>query len=76
MIYKQTSVLPSSVISFLFRIRIAPRAVVCVESKLKGTINIGCMTIIHPSASIIAVAGPVTIKEGNIIEEKAAIIHK
>lgn len=63
------------VLVFCFRIKIAPGAVVCVESKLKGVINIGSMTVIHPKASIIAEAGPVTIGENNIIEEQAAIIH-
>lgn len=57
-------------------ITIAPGAVVCVESKLRGTITVGSMTVIHPKATIIAEAGPVIIGENNIIEEQASIIHR
>uniref|UniRef100_A0A1B6E4V0 Dynactin subunit 6 n=1 Tax=Clastoptera arizonana TaxID=38151 RepID=A0A1B6E4V0_9HEMI len=57
-------------------IRIAPGAVVCVESKLRGSICIGSMTVIHPKATIIADKGPIIIGENNIIEEKAFISHQ
>ncbi|XP_054267521.1 E3 ubiquitin-protein ligase RNF14 [Macrosteles quadrilineatus] len=57
-------------------IKISPGAVVCVESKLKGSVSIGSMTIIHPKASIIAEAGQVIIGENNIIEEQASIIYR
>lgn len=47
----------------------------CLESKLKGVITIGSMTVVHPKASIIAEAGPIVIGENNIIEEQATIIY-
>lgn len=56
--------------------KIAPGAVVCVESKLKGSIIVGSMSVVHPKATIIAEAGPVFLGENNIIEEQALIIHR
>lgn len=47
-----------------------------MESKLKGNITVGSMTVIHPKATIIAEAGPVLIGENNIVEEQALIIHR
>jgi len=49
---------------------------VCEESKLRGDITIGAGTIIHPSAVIIAEAGPIIIGEHCLIEEQAKIIHR
>ncbi|XP_072750521.1 dynactin subunit 6 [Anoplolepis gracilipes] len=57
-------------------LKIAPGAVVCEESILKGDISIGAKTIIHPRACILAEAGPIIIGEGNIIEEMATIANK
>ncbi|XP_011310244.1 dynactin subunit 6 isoform X2 [Fopius arisanus] len=57
-------------------VKIAVGAVVCDESILKGDITIGPKTVIHPRASIIAEAGPISIGEGNIIEEMASIINR
>ncbi|XP_075212164.1 dynactin subunit 6 [Lycorma delicatula] len=57
-------------------LKISHSAVVCVESKLRGVITIGSMTVIHPRATIIAEAGPVFIGENNIIEEQACIFHR
>lgn len=48
----------------------------CEESKLRGDITIGAGTIIHPSAVIIAEAGPIIIGEHCLIEEQAKIIHR
>ncbi|RZF37250.1 hypothetical protein LSTR_LSTR015886, partial [Laodelphax striatellus] len=56
-------------------LKIASSAVVCVESKLKGTVSVGSMTVIHPKASVIAEAGPIIIGENNIIEEQVVIMH-
>lgn len=61
---------------FLFSLKIAPGAVVCEESILKGDITIGAKTIIHPRACILAEAGPIIIGEGNIIEEMATIANR
>ncbi|XP_071636280.1 dynactin subunit 6 isoform X1 [Temnothorax longispinosus] len=57
-------------------LKIAPGAVVCEESILKGDISIGAKTIIHPRACILAEAGPIIIGEGNIIEEMATIANR
>ncbi|XP_034938819.1 dynactin subunit 6 isoform X2 [Chelonus insularis] len=57
-------------------LKIAPGAVVCDESILKGEIIIGPRTIIHPRASILAEDGPIIIGEGNIIEEMATIVNR
>ncbi|XP_029457305.1 dynactin subunit 6 isoform X2 [Rhinatrema bivittatum] len=56
-------------------VKIAPGAVVCVESEIKGDVTIGPRTVIHPKARIIAEAGPIVIGEGNLIEEQALIIN-
>uniref|UniRef100_A0A8V0XRY9 Dynactin subunit 6 n=1 Tax=Gallus gallus TaxID=9031 RepID=A0A8V0XRY9_CHICK len=57
------------------RVKIAPGAVVCVESEIRGDVTIGPRTVIHPKARIIAEAGPIVIGEGNLIEEQALIIN-
>ncbi|PKU46501.1 rna-binding protein with multiple splicing [Limosa lapponica baueri] len=56
-------------------VKIAPGAVVCVESEIRGDVTIGPRTVIHPKARIIAEAGPIIIGEGNLIEEQALIIN-
>ncbi|KAM4709920.1 dynactin subunit 6 [Discoglossus pictus] len=56
-------------------VKIAPGAVVCVESEIKGDVTIGPRTVVHPKARIIAEAGPIIIGEGNLIEEQAVIIN-
>lgn len=60
----------------MYSLKIAPGAVVCEESILKGDISIGAKTIIHPRACILAEAGPIIIGEGNIIEEMATITNR
>ncbi|XP_066142599.1 dynactin subunit 6 [Euwallacea fornicatus] len=57
-------------------IKIFPGALVCEESKLRGDITIGAGTIIHPSVTILAEAGPIIIGENCLIEEQAKIIHR
>ncbi|CAH1365045.1 hypothetical protein MTP99_001351 [Tenebrio molitor] len=57
-------------------IKILPGALVCEESKLRGDITIGSGTIIHPSATILAEAGPIIIGECCLIEEQVKIIHR
>ncbi|KAJ8924464.1 hypothetical protein NQ315_007261 [Exocentrus adspersus] len=57
-------------------IKILPGALVCEESKLRGDITIGSGTIVHPSATIIAEAGPIIIGECCLIEEQVKIIHR
>ncbi|XP_065490300.1 dynactin subunit 6 isoform X1 [Caloenas nicobarica] len=56
-------------------VKIAPGAVVCVESEIRGDVAIGPRTVVHPKARIIAEAGPIVIGEGNLIEEQALIIN-
>merc|ERR1712135_136508 len=54
-------------------IKLAPGAVVCAETDLRGDITIGAKTVIHPKAQIIAEAGPIIIGENNLIEEQVRI---
>ncbi|RZC38186.1 hypothetical protein BDFB_011836, partial [Asbolus verrucosus] len=51
-------------------------ALVCEESKLRGDVTIGSGTIIHPSATILAEAGPIIIGDCCLIEEQVKIIHR
>ena len=64
-------------------------AVVCNEASIKGTVrsrlmagntvecaaqvSIGAGTVIHPSCSILAEAGPIHIGANNIIEEQVSM---
>lgn len=57
-------------------IKVVSGAIVCEESKLRGDITIGANTIIHPSASIHAEAGPIIIGDNCLIEEQAKITHR
>jgi dynactin-6 len=43
--------------------------VVCQDVELKGDITIGSGTIVHPKATIFAIAGPIVIGVNCIIEE-------
>ncbi|XP_016963540.1 dynactin subunit 6 [Drosophila biarmipes] len=58
------------------RIKILPKAVVCEESNLRGDITFSSGCVVHPSATVIADAGPVIIGENCIIEEYATIAHR
>lgn len=61
---------------FVCSIKVFPGAIVCEECKLRGDITIGTGTIIHPSATIIAEAGPIIIGDYCLIEEQVKIIHR
>ncbi|CCL98741.1 uncharacterized protein FIBRA_00746 [Fibroporia radiculosa] len=59
------------------------KAVVCQDVELKGDITIGAAdsgssegTIVHPKATIFAIAGPIVIGAGCIIEEGAIIVNR
>ncbi|THH01589.1 hypothetical protein EW145_g6886 [Phellinidium pouzarii] len=52
------------------------KAVVCQDVELKGDITIGAGTVVHPKASIFAIAGPIFIGANNIIEEGAVIVNR
>ncbi|KAI0068018.1 trimeric LpxA-like protein [Artomyces pyxidatus] len=52
------------------------KAVVCQDVELKGDITIGSGTIVHPKATIFAIAGPIVIGTGCIIEESAIIVNR
>ncbi|KAH8413453.1 hypothetical protein KR009_011343, partial [Drosophila setifemur] len=58
------------------RIKIMPKAVVCEESNLRGDITFSAGCVVHPSATVIAEAGPIIIGENCIIEEYATIAHR
>ncbi|PPQ87980.1 hypothetical protein CVT25_001059 [Psilocybe cyanescens] len=55
------------------------KAVVCQDVELKGDITIGSGsegTIVHPKATIFAIAGPIVIGMGCIIEEGAILVNR
>lgn len=62
--------------SFICSVKVFSGAIVCEECKLRGDITIGAGTIIHPSATIIAEAGPIIIGDYCLIEEQVKIIHR
>ena len=49
---------------------------VCQDVELKGDITIGPGTVVHPKATIFAIAGPIVIGSGCIIEEAAIIVNR
>ncbi|XP_076346076.1 uncharacterized protein LOC143244745 isoform X2 [Tachypleus tridentatus] len=57
-------------------VKIASGAVICKDCELKGDITIGSRTIIHPTARIIAEAGPIIIGENNLVEEQVQIFNR
>ncbi|CAK5265780.1 unnamed protein product [Mycena citricolor] len=52
------------------------KAVVCQDVELKGDITIGSGTIVHPKATIFAIAAPIIIGSNCIIEEGAIIVNR
>ncbi|KAH9484370.1 Dynactin subunit 6 [Psilocybe cubensis] len=52
------------------------KAVVCQDVELKGDITIGSGSIVHPKATIFAIAGPIVIGMGCIIEEGAILVNR
>ncbi|KAG8906291.1 hypothetical protein FRB99_007160 [Tulasnella sp. 403] len=58
------------------RFTIHSKAVVCQDVDLKGDITIGSGTIIHPKATIFAIAGPIVIGSNCIIEEAVIIVNR
>lgn len=57
-------------------IKIFPKSVVCEESILRGEITFSAGCVVHPSATIIAEAGPIIIGENCIVEEYVTITHE
>ncbi|CAG8556633.1 19966_t:CDS:10, partial [Cetraspora pellucida] len=55
---------------------IGKRAVVCQDTEMKGEIDIGSGTVLHPQCKIVAESGPIIIGSNNIIEENVTIINK
>ena len=49
---------------------------VCQDVELKGDITIGPGTVVHPKATVFAIAGPIVIGSGCIIEEAAIIVNR
>lgn len=54
-------------------VKIGEGAVVCAEASLHGDITIGPGAVIHPQATIIALAGPIVIESNCIIEENVVL---
>ena len=48
----------------------------CQDVELKGDITISSGTIVHPKATIFAIAGPIVIGANCIIEEAAIIVNR
>ncbi|KAH8400502.1 hypothetical protein KR222_002153, partial [Zaprionus bogoriensis] len=57
-------------------IKIFPKSVVCEESILHGDITFSAGCVVHPSATVIAEAGPIIFGENCIVEEYVTIAHK
>ncbi|XP_073979564.1 dynactin subunit 6 [Rhodnius prolixus] len=57
-------------------LRIGQGAVVCLDSKLVGSISIGPKSLLHPKSTIIAEGGPIIIGESNIFEEQSIVQHR
>lgn len=49
---------------------------ICQDAELKGEISIGAGTVVHPKATIFAVAGPIEIGADCIVEENAVIVNR
>ncbi|KZO95304.1 hypothetical protein CALVIDRAFT_516056 [Calocera viscosa TUFC12733] len=58
------------------RFIIHSRAVVCSDVDLKGEVTIGSNTVVHPKVAIYAIAGPIVIGSGCIIEEGVVIVNR
>lgn len=58
------------------RFIISSKAVVCQDVDLKGDITIGPGTIVHPKATIFAIAGPIVIGANCIIEESVILVNR
>ncbi|KAF9019007.1 trimeric LpxA-like protein, partial [Hymenopellis radicata] len=52
------------------------KAVVCQDVELKGDITIGAGSVVHPKATIFALAAPIVIGTGCIVEEGAIIVNR
>ncbi|TFY54353.1 hypothetical protein EVJ58_g8915, partial [Rhodofomes roseus] len=52
------------------------KAVVCQDVELKGDFTVGAGTIVHPKATIFAIAGPIVIGAGCIIEEGVILVSR
>lgn len=57
-------------------IKIYPKSIVCEDSQLRGDITISSGCAIHPSATILAEAGPIILGENCIVEEYSTIVHR
>ncbi|XP_037806175.1 dynactin subunit 6 isoform X1 [Lucilia sericata] len=57
-------------------VKIMTKSIVCEDSTLRGDITISPGCVIHPSASIIAEAGPIILGENCIVEEYATIAYR
>ena len=54
-------------------ITIAAGALVAAEARIEGDVTIGEETVVHPTAVILALDGPIDIGKRNVIEEK--VVH-
>ena len=51
-------------------------SVVSEAASLHGTLSFGGGCVVHPSASLLALAGPLTLGECNVFDERAVLVNK
>ncbi|SNX84906.1 related to Dynactin 6 [Melanopsichium pennsylvanicum] len=55
---------------------VGTRVIIVADADLHGEISVGSGTVIHPKATVLALAGPISIGSNCIIEESAAIVNR
>ncbi|XP_017494340.1 PREDICTED: dynactin subunit 6-like [Rhagoletis zephyria] len=58
-------------------VKISFSSIVCTEhTRIDGDVTIGLKNVIHPTATILAEAGPIVIGDFNLIEENVTIVNR
>ena len=57
------------------KLTVGSKVVIAQDTDIRGQVTIGTESVVHPKASILAIGGPITIGQGNVIEENAVIIN-
>lgn len=52
-----------------------PTALIAQDAKIVGQVSIGPGCIIHPRASLLALAGPIDLGAGCVVEELAVLVN-
>lgn len=57
--------------------KISYSSIICTEhTRIDGDVTIGLKNVIHPTATILAEAGPIVIGDCNLIEENVTIVNR